>query len=132
MSEKVWKPDRFLVAHSYGLQEVNGYSYRGLGLSLLISGSPKGRRKPQWMLIHLGTGHTVTNIVGTAAEAFPVAYEIAHLGDWGFDSLTGWRDRDPEIMERLLAFVKTHPECHRKASCHNEEVAIAVATARAS
>ena len=58
----IWRPANFLVASPGGAEMAHGYTYRGLGLHIVIYGSPKGRRPPTWNLMHLGTGHSVCSM----------------------------------------------------------------------
>ncbi|PXW76001.1 hypothetical protein C7451_106165 [Blastomonas natatoria] len=96
-----WKPETFKVAMPYGPADVPGYTYRGLGLHLIMQQSPKGRRPAMWSLSHLGSGHRIAIINGNVATAFPIASEIAEAGDWEFDSLHGWKDRFPDAKEKV-------------------------------
>jgi hypothetical protein len=104
-----WKPASFYTANDRGdPHKVNGYTYRGLGLNMIVKGSPKGRRPPTWCLTHLGTGHAIARIKGLVAVAFPIAAEIAEAGDWDFLSLEGWRDRFPDARERVAEILAAH------------------------
>src|ERR1700721_724283 len=97
-----WKPDNFLKTQYYGPEAVTGYTYRGLGLHIAIKASPKGRRPPTWSLTHLGSGLRVAMIKGKVIDTFPIASEIAEWGDWDFDGIDGWRNRDPELPKKLV------------------------------
>lgn len=105
----MWQPANFLIASHYGPTERAGYTYRSLGLHMMWKASPKGRRPPCWALTHLGSGHAIVFIVGHVATAFPIATEIAECSDWDFDGLDGWRNRDPEIIEKLRAVLAKYP-----------------------
>jgi len=112
-----WQPDTFLIATVGGVAPQIGWTCRGLGLAQLLRRSP-----PVWIVTHLGTGHTVCQITAHEATAFAIADQIAGLGNWGFDGLTGWRNRDPDMMQRLHAVLKLHPEATRGgAPDHLEE-----------
>ena len=128
-----WEPSKFLTASTFGGPDtVYGYVYRGLGLYICMKGSPKGRRPPTWMLTHLGTGHRICMIDGTVANAFPIATEIADCGDWEFDGLKGWVNRDPELPTKFRAIIDAHSkQCRTGSGGGNEEQAVAIAMARA-
>jgi hypothetical protein len=97
-----WKPENFLKAYFSGPEPVAGYTYRGLGLHITIRESPKGRRPPTWSLTHLGTGLRIATIKGRVADAFPPAAAIAECGDWEFDGIDGWKNRDPDLPQKLV------------------------------
>lgn len=97
----MWKDETFEVAYSFGPVPKAGYTYRGLGLFMVVKASKKGRRPPLWSLTHLGSGHRLALIEGDVRTAFPIATEIAESGDWDFLSLEGWKDRFPDAPERL-------------------------------
>lgn len=102
-----WKPETFPIA--VGPQSIDrraGYTYRGLGLHMVMKASPKGRRPPRWKLTHLGSGHGVAHIDGAVADAFPIASEIAECSEWDFDGLNGWRNRDPELPKKVLEILE--------------------------
>lgn len=131
----MWKPEHFQTASAGGAYVRYGYVYRGLGLYRMFQGSPKGRRPPTWCLVHLGSGHAVVNIVGHVADAFPVAGEIAECGDWTFDSLDGWKNRDLELPVKVRAIIARHPKKRFQRTGElgqqNEAVAAEIARARA-
>lgn len=131
---EVWKAQGFLVADIWNEKprRVAGYVYRGLGLQLLIKASPKGRRPPTWGLTHLGSGHTVCMITGHVATAFPIAFEIAQCGDWDFDGLNGWINRDPELPKKVRSILDKHLKVIKiGAGGSSDAAARAVAMARA-
>lgn len=125
-----WKPGVVLRAFPDGPFADNGYVYRGLGLVTAQTTVKKG--KPTWWLIHLGSGHALCRIVGKVAEAFPIATEIAECGEWDWDGLDGWKNRDPEIKDKAVAIMRNHSACVvRRNAGSNPDVARAVALARA-
>ena len=135
-SRTMWTPGKILVSapwHPNGYRSVDGYVYRDLGLYMALNGSPKGRRPPRWILLHLGSGHSVCWIKGHVKDAFPIATEIAECGDWSFDGLEGWRNVDRELPEKFNAIQRKYPELvDRGAGNQSEESARAIAIARAS
>lgn len=110
-----WKPENFLIAQAYGPETVVGYTYRGVGLHVVIKASPKGRRPPTWSVTHLGSGLRVALVRGTVAAAFPAATDIAECGDWDFDGIDGWRNRDPELPKKLVEACAKHKNASPKA-----------------
>lgn len=130
-----WGPSEFLTAMATGVETRPGYVYRGLGLYLSQPGSPKGRRKPLWCLVHLGSGHAVFYIKGKVADAFPVATEVAECSDWAaFDGLAGWKNTDPELEEKVRAIYWKHVKrvAVGKGGGGNQERAREVATRRSN
>ena len=130
-----WDPADFLIADTWseaGFHKVAGYAHLGLGIHMIIKGSPKGRRPPLWSLRHLGSGHTVCMIEGKVAVAFAIASEIAECGDWSFDGLKGYVNVDPEIPEKFRTIYAKYPKAIRRGSGpQNENSARAIAVARA-
>lgn len=125
-----WQPEDFLIATAGEPFPVVGYVYRGLGLH-----KPSPRRK-NWSLTHLGTGHQIATITGKVADVFPVASEIAECGDWDFDGLKGYVNRDPEIGKRLHEIIARHknarPAIVTEARKPNHDVARQITERRAS
>ena len=110
-TEKIWHPAKFKRADKFdGAIETSGYSYRGLGLQMSIAQSPKGRRSPVWLLIHLNSGHVICQISGVVAKALPIAAEIAECTDWGFFGLDGWNNTDPDLPSKVKNFAKRYPK----------------------
>jgi hypothetical protein len=110
----VWKPGKFELAYPWGPQACRGFVYAGLGLSLTFKASPKGRRKAQWKLHHLGTGTGLVDLHGPLEVVQSVATEIADAGDWTFDSMDGWRNQFPDGKERLIEIMERHPKVAKR------------------
>lgn len=128
-----WEPDRYMVASALGEpQEVAGYSYRGLGLHLVNAPSPKGRRPGVWSLTHLNSGHRIAFVLGNVPTALAAAAKVAKLGEWDFEGVSGWRNRDPELPARLGALIAATPAL-RVAAGNDRDTgqAVAISTARA-
>lgn len=126
----MWEASEFLIAGSAGVHSVAGYTYKGLGMHIAVEASPKGRRPPVWCLTHLGSGHGICRIPGNVTTAFPIASEIAEIGDWSFDGLTGWLNRDPDLLVKSLAIIEKN-KCQRGYRTANDTMARLIAVARA-
>jgi hypothetical protein len=126
---RYWPAGDFLIGMPNGPTSVSGYVYLGLGLHQTYAGSPKGRNKPRWALTHLGSGHLVGTLKGDVRTAFPVATEIAELGDWTFEGLTGWKNQFPDIQERVAEVQARHSGVFTKSGGRgaSEDVARAIA-----
>lgn len=109
MSQDKWKSAPFLIATTTGVVSERGKIYRGLGVAIRAEGSPKGRIKPKWALTHLGTGHSICQILGDEGFALGIATRIAELGDWSFDSLEGWKNSDPDLAVRVKELFTEYP-----------------------
>lgn len=94
-----WKAGMFRFAMCPERLE-HGLLYRGLALTHLWSGSPKGRRPPAWTLTHIGSGHILCNF--EAHDPYPDATRMAECGEWDWEGLEGWRNVDPEIKVKAL------------------------------
>ncbi len=127
-----WQPGKYLLALVIEPEMVDGFIYRGLGMYNVAKGSPKGRRTPLWLLTHIGTGHSICSIMAQDEEALRLGALVADCGNWDFDSLLGWRDRDPELLNRAMAIIEANPkQMERTGSPSNHESARRVAEARA-
>lgn len=127
----MWQPDTFLLAVDQPphTKRVEGYVYRGLGIHQSSGGSPKGRRKPEWVVTHLGSGCSIASIAGDVATAFPVATKIAECGDWDFIGIDGWRNRDPEIGSKVRAILDAHKNARRDERDQDRDLTIRAAQA---
>lgn len=131
---KMWEPAKIVIAIlGSGQGNRAGYIYRGLGLFMALSASPKGRRPPKWCLTHLNSGHSIAWISGFVKDAFPIASEIAECGDWDFAGLDGWRNQDPELPRKVLEIAARFPKRveMRAGGGGDREVAAAISSARA-
>lgn len=137
--DEEWKVSSFRIGRCGlldGVEIVSGYEYRGLGLHMEEPARPaRGKRKatgPVWHLSHLETGHLVHRLRGDAATVFPVATEIACCTDWTFSSIYGWKDRDPELPNKVREFAKKHAcvIAKRTGVPANEEIAREISHAR--
>jgi hypothetical protein len=110
-TEMTWRPAKFKRADKFeGAIETSGYIYRGLGLQMSIAQSPRGRKPPIWLLIHLNSGHVICQISGVVAKAFPIGAEIAECADWGFSGLDGWNNTDPNLPSKVRNFAARYPK----------------------
>lgn len=136
MSE-TWQPASFLVAMMAQDEPtlIAGYTYRGLGLSLNYKTKARRPKKDGtrtmrefWTLTHVGSGHRVCGFEGNVAAVFPLAWEVANLGDWDFDGLYGWKNRDPELMQKFREWAAKNG-IKRGNNKSSEDMARAVAMA---
>lgn len=102
MGANLWKPGSYAIA-TLGVECVTGYTYKGLGMRMSMAGSPKGRRPPTWSLTHLNSGHKVVSLNLPTSRAFEVATQVADLGDWDFETLGGWKNRAPQLRDKVAA-----------------------------
>lgn len=109
-----------------------GYVFRGLGIYQMRRASPKGRRPPTYALIHLNTGHRICNITAPMRDAFEMAHDIAQLGDWTFDGLDGWKNMDPELPDKVHAYMAQHPKAMSRSGSgtSSKDAAMAILDAR--
>ena len=123
MSE--WQPRDFLIGDIHTtVRRVVGYARGGLGLDMRFNASPKGRRPPAWALSHLATGHRIVMIEAHQAEAMEIADQFVALTDWDFIGLDGWRNRDPELAQKVRDLTKRHhPKTYMVGRPSNQEAA---------
>lgn len=131
MLQMLWKPDRFKIAtRTKGVGDVAGYTYKGLGMRCHMRGSPKGRRPPWWNLTHLNSGHKVVSLHLHDAHAFDVATQIADLSDWDFETLDGWKNRDPALRDKVASLLSTIGHVKLGGPDHDEKAAREIALSR--
>lgn len=128
-----WKFGPYLMASIGEAAKTTGFIRSGLAMSMRIKASPKGRRPPTWSLTHLGSGHRVALIDAHPVEAFEVANAILALTDWTFDGLSGWRNQDPDLMDKLKALRSQYPKALSRTggTPSDPDIARAIAMARA-
>lgn len=128
-----WRPGYYMSACWGDVEQSPGRIHAGLAMSFTFAGSPKGRRPPVWTLTHLGSGHVVCNIEAHEAEAFAIATEIAECGDWDFDGLKGYLNRDPDLPEKFRALMQKHGKrvVRSGGGRQSEAAAMAISMARA-
>ncbi len=132
MSRSLWKPaEKYKIVVGPRIEDVTGYTYNGLGLRMHMRGSPKGRRPPMWNLTHLNSGHKIVSLHLHDTLAFKVATQIANLGDWSFNTLGGWRNRDPELRNKVAALLATYGQVQLGGPEHDEAAARKIALERA-
>lgn len=65
-----------------------------------------------WALIHLNTGFGIVSLRGVnEMEALIISSEIATAGDWKFESLSGWQNRDPQLGSKVQLIVTEYEPC---------------------
>ncbi len=132
MSDPKWEPARFAIATPNGAQIVGGHIYRGLGMYQTLPASPKGRRPPTWCLMHLASGHAIVDIKKHNDSAFDTAAQIAEMADWSFIAPDGWRNSDPDLINRIKALLVFDPGLSRFGGTDiNYEIARTIAESRA-
>ena len=126
-----WKPAHFEAAMPYGRIDIDGLTYRGLGLEC-VPDDGGGVWFDDWDLTHLASGRRIGTITGLdEGEAFKLATLIADLTDWrAIESPEQVAEMAPDLVVRLLvlsdlaggAFVVTGLPAagNRKASVPSE------------
>ena len=135
--EPLWQPGQFLIAGLRGPEKVNGYIYRSLGMWRAPRFVDRRKRylehfrQSTWSLTHLGSGHSICHIVAPMQDAFEVATEFADATDWDFDSLGGWRDRDPDLPDKVCTLLDKHARIiYRTKGESSEAIARQIAEVR--
>lgn len=107
-----WTLNKFLTATPGGVREVEGYVYRGLGVTISVAG---GLLAPLWKIPHLGSGHPVAHIKAERKRAIAIATEIAECADWDFLGLYGWKNLEPNIIQKVDVIKAKYPSAfHQK------------------
>lgn len=125
-----WVPDKFMIALPWGPEIRKGFTYNGIGVHLVLKGSPKGRRKPRWHISHLGTGHAIAYVEVAAEKLQQIVTEIAEAGDWTFDGLDGWKNQFPDAPDKLREISGRYPVRRLGGAGNLEHVAQSIAAAR--
>jgi len=116
-----WASETYGIAMPDGVHFADGFVYRGLGVHQTYPGSKNGRRKPRWIVPHLGSGHRLCSLIGDAERLTPIVTDLAEAGDWSFEGLDGWRNMFPEARECLLEFASRHRQFVRLRGGQNSE-----------
>lgn len=124
-----WQPASYLIATPAGPQEAEGFTYRGIGLHLVWS--MKGRRPrkdgtrkthERWSVTHVNTGHLIRVFVDLPRDQMlRAATALAELTEWDFDGLDGWKNRDPDLPDKLQAWHAEHQLAARQAGMGPQE-----------
>lgn len=134
-----WTPATFAVVEAHGTVDQTGWTSGGLGLFRVFAHNARYRRKDGtrrlwtcWAVVHLNSGHSVRWIKDEPTErVFALATEIAAMSDWDFEGLDGWRNRDPDLPDRLAAWHRGHGLAAAQGSgFKSEDQARAIAAAR--
>jgi len=104
----LWAQARYEIAAEKATT-VDGFTYRGLGMHQ-IRRHEMFKQAGLWCLAHLNSGHAIVVIAGSVREAFDIATDIAECGEWDFNGLNGWENRDPELTVKLKAILDRHPD----------------------
>lgn len=128
-----WVPSEFLSARFGYVDTEYGWVCGGLAITPLWKGSPKGRRPPAWTMTHCGSGHRVCIIEAHDGFAFKIADRVLALTDWTFDGLEGWKNTDPELMDKFATLAASlGKSVHCGGACGSHELACEIAIARAA
>lgn len=101
-----WKPGVVRVATDRGVLDYQGMTKGGLGMIIAKKAGPFEMPPATIALMHLGSGHVLLWIKATFDRAARLIAEIERLGDWDFDGLNGWQNRDPTLSLKLQAVVE--------------------------
>lgn len=121
-SETKWRAGNFTFVYGDKLTNERGYLYRGLGLF-------HGVGAHLWMLIHIGSGHTVAYLEDAKREkVFLFASELAELGDWTFHGIKGYENSDPDLVKKRNEWIERYsPDVFKPKAKGNFELADIVA-----
>lgn len=117
----------FLIANLVDgvVEERHGYADQTLGLH----GGRGG-----WLITHLNTGSLVMRFKAKKADALRVAGLVAALDCWDFVDLDGWRNRMPDLPDKIEAIFAAIGQPRRLIDVpktdEEREVARAVASLR--
>lgn len=123
-----WRAASFLIAFQDGPERRAGYAQNGLGLWVQRQGTRHS--KPIWCLSHIGTGHLVARFSGYADYVFPIASDISALGDWTFLGLDGYKNRMPDLKERLQEVLLKHKIRDRMTGSIGQQESVALTISR--
>jgi hypothetical protein len=104
-----WEPAKIVVLRQGRPKVVEGFVQAGMGIQRMAERSPDFPMPSIIALLHLGSGHVVTYLIGSEEEVFAAATEIVRLGDWTFDGIDGWRNVSPTLLSDVEAVVARYP-----------------------
>jgi len=94
-----WQPGKFKVCTGSGPKLVIGWLWNGCAMRCI--GHDYVRRVPVWTLTHIGAGTRLALIHAQGEAAFGIADQFVNLGDWSYTGLHGYKNTDPDLMERF-------------------------------
>lgn len=97
-----WAPKPFDIVVGAGIQVVEGYVWRGLGLDEHAS--------EIWTLTHLNSGHRIAILLGDLERVQPVASKIAAAFDWTFVGLDDYLSTRPSLRDDLRSLLAEQSE----------------------
>ena len=105
-----WTAGKFLASRGDRKpKELQGWILSGLGLHCMAAPVPDLPMPPIWAIYHIGSGHVVSFLIAPKDDAFRLATEVAHLGDWSFDGLNGWQNVAPQLWDGLQEMMASNP-----------------------
>jgi hypothetical protein len=92
-----WKKASFKISTAQGIVTVSGWINAAGELG--VHASARGR----YNITHLNTGLMAGESLGNARDALDLAAKFERAGDWGFSSIHGWKQMDPDLPYKLKA-----------------------------
>lgn len=81
---------------------VSGWVCGGIGIYREYPGC--------YSVTHIWTGFKITEIIANQKRALQLFSEIAALTDWEFLGLEGWKNRDPDLRDKVCAWRSLYAE----------------------
>lgn len=94
----VWEKTSLRMSMMGGVEKIEGLVCDGLGLVW--------RSPDRWAVIHLGSGHSLCLIRGNEAAVMKLGSELLALGSWEWEGFDGYKNREPEIMQRFDTWLR--------------------------
>lgn len=128
-----WKAERFTLAMLGASQDVDGWTYKGLGLAESPARDRYGRRR--WSVTHLASGHALCNVAGADDFVQRIVGALADVGCFADYSMPGgWANIDPDLPKKFHAWLDRHRDVAWQDGAgipHNDEAqARAIAASR--
>jgi hypothetical protein len=94
-----WEPAIILQAKEKSIEKFPGYICDNVGMY---------KTENSWFMVHISSGHAIFKFFNDQTRAFYLAEKLMKDTDWTFDGVDGWRNRDPELLNKLQTFYSLH------------------------
>jgi hypothetical protein len=94
-----WEPAIILQAKEKSIEKFPGYICDNVGMY---------KTENSWFMVHISSGHVIFKFFNDQTRAFYLAEKLMKDTDWTFDGVDGWRNRDPELLNKLQTFYSRH------------------------
>lgn len=94
-----WEAAKFKMQTPTGIVDRDGFTYRGLGITMDVQDGVGAF----WVAVHLNSGLVCQFLAMNPRDKAMLA-DLAECIDWDFTGEQGWRNSQPDFLERIRAW----------------------------